>query len=340
MILDASASHPGTHEPTAPTVGTVTGPHDAPEEPRLLGRSRAYTLANLPERLHQWHAPRINRWERLWVTGGPLAIEYLDATGTTSVELPMGENRWFAPGTRWRVVHMTPDSHFELEVHADVKGQAEEPQPLRSSLLEEALAVTVADVAALAELLHSLPPGERRIVHAGFDQDAWSGAATGAQTLFWHPLAAAPGCFTVLVARSDTPFDLRAYLGRDHAVIEAALGGALAGDINYDAWLRATLERHLHIEEDLLFPAYLAAGGREAWVKGLKLEHVWLRQYLGELDQPASRRRLLRLLDGHDEKEERVIYPDVLARVGAGAAALLDAAIAWPIEFADGRVRQ
>ena len=313
----------------------MTEPHDEPEQPRLLGRSRAYTFATLPERLRQWHSPRINRWERLWVTAGPLAIEYLDASGTINVELALGDNRWFAPGTRWRVVQMAPESHFELEVHADIKGQAEEPQPLRSSLLEEAIAVAVADVPALVALLHSLPAGERRIVHAAFDLSEWSGTVTGAQTLFWHPLVAAPGSFSVLVARSDTSFDLRTYLGRDHAVIEAALGGALAGDATYDAWLRATLERHLHIEEDLLFPAYLAAGGREAWVTGLKLEHVWLRQYLGELDQPISRRRFLRLLDGHDEKEERIIYPDLLAHVGAKGAALLDAAIAWPIECRD-----
>ncbi|TAL88136.1 MAG: DUF1971 domain-containing protein [Rhodanobacter sp.] len=309
----------------------MTGLRGEPEQPRLLGRSRAYTLANLPERLRQWHAPRINRWERLWVTGGSLAIEYLDASGTIGAELALGENRWFAPGTRWRVVHMAPDSHFELEIHADAKGQAEAPQPLRSTLLEEALSVAVADVPALAALLHALPLGERRVVHARFDLGAWSGTATGAQTLFWHPLAAAPGCFTVLVARSDRLFDLRAYLGRDHAVIEAALGGALASDANYDAWLRATLERHLQIEEELIFPAYLAAGGNEAWVKGLKDEHAYLRQYLCELDQPISRRRFLRLLDGHDEKEERVIYPDVVAHVGARAAALLDAAIAWPV---------
>jgi uncharacterized membrane protein (DUF2068 family) len=52
---------------------------------------------------------------------------------------------------------------------------------------------------------------------------------------------------------------------------------------------------------------------------------------LRELDQPVSRRRFLRLLDGHDEKEERVIYPDIPAHVEAHADALLNTAIAWPI---------
>lgn len=330
MTVDPSASHP--HAPTpSPTDAATTGQDVEPEQARRLGRSRPYTLANLPERLRQWHAPRINRWERLWVTGGTLAIEYLRASGTTNVELAVQDNRWFAPGTRWRVVRMGPDSAFELEIHADSKGKAEAPQHLRSDLLEEAIAVAVADAGALAALLDALPVGERRIVHAGFAPGAWSGPATGAHMLFWHPLAAAPGAFAVLVARSDRPFDLPAYLGRDHAVIEAALGGALAGDVTADGWLRATLERHLRIEEELVFPAYLAAGGREAWVTGLLKEHTYLRQYLGELDQPLSRRRFLRLLDGHDEKEERVIYPDVLAHVGARAEELLDAAIAFPV---------
>jgi Uncharacterized conserved protein len=327
--VDAPDRHPRAPEP--PPTETVTRQDAEPEQPRRLGRSRPYTLANLPERLRQWHAPRINRWERLWVTGGSLAIEYLGASGTASVELVLQDNRWFAPGTRWRVVRMAPDGSFELEVHADVKGQAEAPQHLRSDLLEAAIAVSVADAGALAALLDALPVGERRLVHVGFDLDAWSGLATDVHTLFWHPLAAAPGCFTVLVARCDQPFDLPAYLGRDHAVIEAALGGALTGDVTYGGWLRATLERHLRIEEELLFPAYLTAGGREAWVKGLLKEHTYLRQYLGELDQPLSRRRFLRLLDGHDEKEERVIYPDILAHVGARAKELLAAAIASPV---------
>jgi hypothetical protein len=328
--VEPPANPAATREAAPQPTDALPGPRDEPEQPRLLGRSRAYTPANLPHRLRQWHAPRINRWERLWVTGGFLGIEYLRASGTTHVELGLQENRWFAPGTRWRVVHMAPGTSFELEVHADIKGQAEAPQSLRTDLLEEAIVVAVADADALAALLDALPVGARRVVHAGFDRRAWPGPATGVHTLSWHPLAAAPGCFTVLVARTAQPFDLAAYLGRDHAVIEAALGGALTGDSTYAGWLRTTLERHLRIEEALVFPAYLAADGRDAWVTGLLKEHAYLRQYLGELDQPLSRRRFLRLLDGHDEKEERVIYPDVLAHVGARATELLDAALAMP----------
>lgn len=265
------------------------------------------------------------------MTGGELAIECLGATGAVPVALATHDNHWFAPGTRWRVLRMAADSSFELEVHADVKGQAEAPQHLRSDLLDAAPEASVTDVDALTALLDALPAGARCIVHAGFELAAWRTSPTRAHTLFWHPLTAAPSSFTVLVARSAQPFDLPAYLGRDHAVIEAALGGALAGDAVHERWLRDALERHLRIEEELVFPAYLDAGGREAWVTGLLKEHGYLRQYLAELAQPLSRRRFLRLLDGHDEKEERVIYPDVLAHVGAHAAELLDAALAMPV---------
>lgn len=310
----------------------------APEQPRLLGRSRAYTADNLPARLRQWHAPRINRWERLWVTQGALTIECLCATGSEVIGLAAHANRWFAPGTRWRVLALPADARFELEVHADVKGQAEAPQPLRSTLLDAAPRVGLTDAAAFGALLDALPAGERRVVDLSFDPTTALAPRLATHTLFWHPLAAtAQGC-TALVTRSEAPFNLAAYLGRDHAVIEATLGGALAGDTAATAWLHATLARHLFIEEALLFPAYLEAGGRAAWVKGLLQEHTYLRRYLVEFDDARSRRYFLRLLDGHDEKEERVIYPDVLAHVGARADALLDAALATPASAAGARV--
>ena len=75
MTVDTSSNPPEMHDPATPATGVGNGSRNEPEQPRLLGRSRAYTLANLPERLRQWHSPRINRRERLWVTGGSLAIE-------------------------------------------------------------------------------------------------------------------------------------------------------------------------------------------------------------------------------------------------------------------------
>lgn len=299
-----------------------------PEHPRLLGRSRTYTAADLSARLRRWHAPRIDRWEQLRVTAGTLGIEYLCAGGVMCARLVAGQQRWIAPGTRWRVAHMGVADRFEIGVHADSKGQAEAPQPLRSDLLLHATRVAVATADALAALVQSLAAGERCIVEARFSLAAVPALRLQDRPLSWHPLEATERGFTALIALALAPFGLATYLALDHAVIEAALGGALAGNAESAGWLRATLERHLDIEEEVVFPTYVDAGGDARLVRGLLNEHHYLRQYLGELDQPPSRRKFLRLLDGHDEKEESVVYPDILQRLGERADMLLTEAIA------------
>jgi tellurite resistance-related uncharacterized protein len=200
----------------------------APENARLIGRSRIYTVSDLSTRLRHWHAPRVNRWEKLCVTAGTLAIEHLDAGGVAPANLAAGHARWFAPGQRWRVADMRDDTRFELEVHADARGQAKAPQPLRSEVLDEAERVEIASAAKFNAFARSLSPGRPYLVTGHFDVRTWDTTRLAARTLFWHPLAAGTNHFTALLARSREPFDLAAYLGRDHAVIEATLGGALA----------------------------------------------------------------------------------------------------------------
>ncbi|MGH8427620.1 MAG: hemerythrin domain-containing protein [Gammaproteobacteria bacterium] len=287
-----------------------------------------YARANLPERLRHWHSPRINRWERLCVTAGTLAIERLDAAGVATERLETDDIRWIAPGVRWRVAHLDPGTQFELEIHAENRPAEGTPQPLREALLSEAGQLTVADEAEFSRLIDTLQTDKRCVARGEFDYRPALHAAVQAAggTLFWHPLAAGATNFTALIARAARPIGLADYLGHDHAVIEAALAGTLRGDAEYEKWLQATLARHLAIEEELLFPAYLAAGGREAWVRGLKNEHKYLRQYLASLAEPDARRKFLRLLDGHDEKEERVVYPDIVARLNDKADALFKTA--------------
>lgn len=307
-----------------------------PEQPRPLGRSRVYTAQDLSARLRHWHAPRINRWEQLCVLAGTLSVEYLGASGIVAATLAAGETRWIAPGTRWRVAGMGADDRFAIGVHADAKGQAEAPQPLRSTLLETAPRAEVFDRAGLQQCLRALPPGARSVIRLRFVDNVAPAELGGAGDLFWHPLETHAEGATALAVRSARPFDLAAYLGRDHAVIEAALGGALAGDAEAACWLQATLERHLQIEERLIFPAYVEAGGQAGWVRGLLNEHGYLRQYLAAFAQVDGRRKLLRLLDAHDEKEEGTVYPDVMAHLGARAAALLAQALAWPAPAGSG----
>lgn len=286
---------------------------------RQLGRSRVYAYGDLPSRLHHWHAPRANRWEYLCVTVGPLEIQWLGAEGIRADTLGTGDARWIAPGMRWRVTRMQTQSRFQLEIHADDATAASAPQPVRAALLDEADEITLTGPDALEPALSNLAPRERCLLRARFDiaphmQDR---IARGAGDLCWHPLERGEARCSALLARAAEPIGLLEYLGRDHAVIEAALAGALRGDVERELWLRNTLARHLVIEEEILFPAYLEAGGNPGWVRGLCNEHKHLRRDLDRLSDPVSQRRFLLLLDGHDEKEEQTVYPDILSRLGA-----------------------
>lgn len=288
---------------------------------RKLGRSRRYIDADLPPRLRHWHAPRANRWEHLCVVNGPIEIECLGADGIRVETLASSTTRWIAPGMRWRVTRMQPQACFELEIHADEATIASAPQRVRAALIDEAAEIVLLDAAAFEQTIADLKPGERCLLRAHFDITEYMQAviANSALHLCWHPLELGKTCSTALLARSAQPIGMLEYLGRDHAVIEAALAGALRGDVEHELWLRNILARHLVIEEKILFPAWLEAGGNPAWVRGLCNEHKHLRHDLDRLSDPVSQRRFLLLLDGHDEKEEQTVYPDILARIGAGS---------------------
>lgn len=291
---------------------------------RQLGRSRRYVRADVPERLFQWHAPRANRWEHLQVEAGELVIESLAVDGVTRTQLGRDQTRWIAPGARWRIAHMADDASFHLEIHADEATEPSAPQARRAELLDAAACIQVDDEAAFLQRILALDAGERILIRGSFDFGPLFGRAMeeSGGTLCWHPLDAHNGGVTALVARAAQPIDLLEYLGRDHAVMEAALVGALRGEIERMTWLRNLLARHLVIEEDLLFPAYLDAGGPPGWVNGLRKEHGFLKQQLGQLADPVWQRRFMLLLEAHDEKEEQIVYPDIVARLGAGAADL------------------
>lgn len=291
---------------------------------RKLGRSRNYTYVDLPERLQRWHAPRANRWEYLCVVTGPLDIEWLNAGTVTPERLHAGDKRWIAPGTRWRVIQMQIHTRFQLEIHADDSTPVSAPQVVRAALLDDADCLQLDDEAAFTRLLADLAPGERRLARGDFDftTPMRAAIANSEQTLCWHPLDTGKEHCTALISRSAQAVGLLEYLGRDHAVIEAALAGALRGDVEHELWLRNALARHLVIEEDMLFPAYLNSGGNSGWVRGLCNEHKYLRHHLDRLSDALSQRKFLLLLDGHDEKEEQIVYPDILRRLGNDADGL------------------
>lgn len=311
----------------------VPEPPAPPARTRRLGRALQVTRANLPVRFCGWHAPRANRWERIVVVAGCVAVEWLTLGAITTTRLARGDQRWIAPGTRWRVATLDADACFDFATYADETLAADAAQPARVALLQSLPTLRLGPGAELSTALATLEAGQPWLVRA----DAATGARLAnalreeAGAYAWHPLAQDANGSAALVVRSNHPDKLADYMGRDHAVIEAALAGTLAGDDECARWLPRVLARHLAIEEQALFPAYLAAGGRDEWIAGLLREHRDLREHLPRLADPTSRRRFLLMLDGHDEKEEQLIYPDITARTGGRSAALAIRCATWPL---------
>lgn len=297
---------------------------------RPLGRGRSFTAAELPARFAHWHAARANRWERLVLDSGHLVTAWLEEAGTTRLELGAGQTHWIAPGRRWRILAWSEDVVFSVQMHADDSVQADAPQVERARLLDDTPLAEPTNESELEILLTRLGAGERRLLRTAFDPtDAVRAAMAVAQgRLSWHPLGTHAGQYAALLVCTAEPVDLLDYLGRDHAVIEATLPAALSGDAEREHWLRTLLARHLRIEEERLFPAYLAASGDPALIDALRREHDLLRGHLANIADPASHRGLLLVLEAHDEKEEQIVYPLVAGQLQSNAESFLRGLVA------------
>jgi iron-sulfur cluster repair protein YtfE (RIC family) len=134
-------------------------------------------------------------------------------------------------------------------------------------------------------------------------------------------------------------------LGEDHRRIDAVLADAkralAAGDREKAsacfAEFRSRLERHIVVEEEVLFPAFEALAGAAAAgpTRVMRAEHAEIRRLMAELRAqlapagalPATPfAELTALLRAHNGKEERVLYPasDRAAREAGSLAALAD----------------
>jgi len=117
--------------------------------------------------------------------------------------------------------------------------------------------------------------------------------------------------------------------------IEEYLSGIDTGTADTGALLRAigALRRHIYLEEAFLFPP-LKAAGMTMPIFVMEREHGELWDAMDALDAMIASesdastmrnacRELLATLDGHNSKEEPVIYPQADARLEADATAKL-----------------
>jgi hemerythrin-like domain-containing protein len=124
----------------------------------------------------------------------------------------------------------------------------------------------------------------------------------------------------------EDPFE---YLLRDHDRLDAILADAQArferGESATEAFadFRAGLERHLQLEEEVIFPAYEARTGLTGGPTAvLRFEHALIREQLSDLAEMlrlgawalfrVCMVRFNHLLAAHDLKEERVLYPSAV----------------------------
>lgn len=134
------------------------------------------------------------------------------------------------------------------------------------------------------------------------------------------------------------------FLTQDHRRCDEfyAQAEAAAGEARWEAageafrQFRDALLRHFRIEEELLFPAFEAASGNAFGPTAvMRLEHTQMRELLDGMVRALEDRdrqaylgiadTLLVLLQQHNFKEERVLYPMSDSTLGADAEALLGA---------------
>jgi iron-sulfur cluster repair protein YtfE (RIC family) len=130
------------------------------------------------------------------------------------------------------------------------------------------------------------------------------------------------------IAASATMFDtVTAYLSWDHDRLDALLqsvrtwveGGKWAQALRTFAEFDRGLDRHIRLEEEILFPLFEARTGMTGPTAVMREEHQLIRAALaglataiGKADLPgfhAGLAALAAVLPPHNEKEEAVLYP-------------------------------
>ncbi|OYV75731.1 MAG: hypothetical protein B7Z66_11580 [Chromatiales bacterium 21-64-14] len=305
----------------------MTDPADHPVGLRLLVE-RVYDAREIRGKFSAWHAPRLNRWERLQVVAGAILCERLRPVGIARRELPSGESCWFGPGIRWRVRGIDADSRIAVAPHAGPAAEADLPSPARSHWLDDPERLAVAGEGDLARTLTRMREGTSRLIHGRGDPAAAVGDAfrRAGGRFTWHPLWSEGDRYIAWTARQPEAITLADYLGRDHALIEAALARHRQGDPHGLQWALFMLERHMRLEETFLFDIYRRQGGSARRIAELEREHGLVREDRAGLTRPQTLRRFWRILEAHDEKEESLIYPYL---TGAGEEGLLRA-MAFP----------
>jgi iron-sulfur cluster repair protein YtfE (RIC family) len=136
---------------------------------------------------------------------------------------------------------------------------------------------------------------------------------------------------------STSPASVADLLGADHGRLDFLLAdvkrllaaGEVAGAAARFAAFRDGLERHIAVEEEVLFPAFDGAAGLAGPIHVMRVEHAEIRRLMAEVashlaDGAGGCRAtplaaLTARVFAHNGKEERILYPG-MDRAGLAAA--------------------
>jgi uncharacterized protein (DUF2249 family) len=147
----------------------------------------------------------------------------------------------------------------------------------------------------------------------------------------WSLLEEGPPAWRVEIHRrraSDTRRGIREYLQWDHerldltfqeAIRLAGAGERAAAGVRF-AEFRTRLLRHIRMEEEFLFPAFVRTTGQQGPIDQMLQEHEEIQALLERMAGAIAsgvpetrfddiRKRLMTVLGHHNAKEERIIYP-------------------------------
>lgn len=146
----------------------------------------------------------------------------------------------------------------------------------------------------------------------------------------WSVLESGPSVYRVEILRRSTPGsrDVSEFLGWDHDRLDAIFGqvekdvaaGDFAAALPRFKEFRCGLDRHIALEESILFPVFEQRTGMSGGPTAvMRFEHVEIKGLLAKIGDAleskqkagfeAAARRLLAVLGDHNEKEEQILYP-------------------------------
>ena len=154
----------------------------------------------------------------------------------------------------------------------------------------------------------------------------------------WNVLEAGPELFRIEVARrkAEGPRGVAEWLEADHRrlddvvpeVLRLADGGSFEQSRARFAEFACGLNRHIDIEEKVLFPVFEQATGMRGGgpTHVMRIEHVEIRRRMEQIaaalrdgDAPGARAgvdAMVETLSPHNMKEEHILYPMIDQRIG------------------------